>query len=81
MQEDKISKEEFADEMNRFKDETAKKIIEVLDEDKYYVPIEVLGLIGIIRVLINTFGDEKLLDTAVRYLTYEADTDFEDNIN
>lgn len=66
-----ITKEDFIAEMTQFESKTAKKVLDVLSEDKYMLSVEVLGLISIIRALINTYGDEYLMDTAVRYLQYK----------
>lgn len=66
-----ITKEDFIAEMTQFEGKTAKKVLDVLSEDKYMLSVEVLGLISIIRALINTYGDEYLMDTAVRYLQYK----------
>lgn len=66
-----ITKEDFIAEMTQFENKTAKKVLDVLSEDKYMLSVEVLGLISIIRALINTYGDEYLMDTAVRYLQYK----------
>ena len=72
MEEEKtISKEEFIEDMTKFEQVTANQILEVLEENKHMLSVEVLGLISIARVLINTYGDEFLMDTAVNYLTYQ----------
>ena len=73
MEEEKtISKEEFIEDMTKFEQVTANQILEVLEENKHMLSVEVLGLISIARVLINTYGDEFLMDTAVNYLTYQV---------
>lgn len=74
-----ITKEDFIAEMTQFENKTAKKVLDVLSEDKYMLSVEVLGLISIIRALINTYGDEYLMDTAVRYLQYKEEES--DNIS
>ena len=66
-----VTKEDFIDEMTQFENITAKKILNVLAEDKHMLSVEVLGLISIVRALINTYGDEYLLDTALHYLQYK----------
>lgn len=72
MEEEKtISKEDFIEDMTKFEQVTANQILEVLEENKHMLSVEVLGLISIARVLINTYGDEFLMDTAVNYLTYQ----------
>lgn len=66
-----LTKEEFIEELTRFEQVTANEILEVLEKNKHILSVEVLGLISIARVLINNFGDEFLMDTAVKYLTLE----------
>ena len=66
-----LTKEDFIEEMTKFEQVTANQILEVLEENKHILSVEVLGLISIARVLINNFGDEYLMDTAVNYLTYK----------
>ena len=73
-EEDKqITKEDFIAEMTNFENVTAKKILDTLAEDKYMLSVEVLGLISIVRALINTYGDEYLMDTAVHYLQFKEE--------
>ena len=71
MEDNELTKEQFIDEMNRFEKETANDILTVLEDNKHILAVEVLGLVGIARALINNFGDEFLLDTAVNYLQYK----------
>lgn len=70
-EEKEFTREDFIKEMTDFEENTAQKILEVLDENKHILSVEVLGLISIARVLINTYGDEFLMDTAVRYLQFK----------
>lgn len=70
-EEKELTKEDFIEEMTKFEQVTANQILEVLEENKHILSVEVLGLISIARVLINNFGDEYLMDTAVNYLTYK----------
>lgn len=70
-----LTKEDFIEEMTKFEQVTANEILEVLEKNKHILSVEVLGLISIARVLINNFGDEYLMDTAVNYLTYVAPED------
>ena len=65
-----FTKEDFIAEMTDFEQNTANEILEILEKHKHILSVEVLGLISIARVLINTYGDEYLMDTAVRYLTF-----------
>ena len=69
---EELTKEKFIEEMTRFEQVTANQILEVLEENKHILSVEVLGLISIARVLINNFGDDYLMDTAVNYLTYKT---------
>lgn len=69
--EKEITKEDFINEMTQFENKTAHKILDVLAEDKHMLSVEVLGLISLVRALINTYGDEYLLDTAVHYLQFK----------
>lgn len=71
MTEKEITKEDFINEMTQFENKTAHKILDVLAEDKHMLSVEVLGLISLVRALINTYGDEYLLDTAVHYLQFK----------
>ena len=66
---EELTKEKFIEEMTRFEQVTANQILEVLEENKHILSVEVLGLISIARVLINNFGDDYLMDTAVNYYT------------
>jgi len=70
-EEKQYTKEDFIEEMTNFEQVTAQEILEVLEKNKHMLSVEVLGLISIARVLINTYGDEYLMDTAVRYLQYK----------
>ena len=66
-----VTREEFIKQMTNFENVTAQKILEVLENEKHMLSVEVLGLISIARALINTFGDEYLLDTAITYLQFK----------
>ena len=77
-EEKKITKEEFIEDMTKFEQVTANQILEILEENKHMLSVEVLGLISIARVLINTYGDEFLMDTAVNYLTYQESKNVEE---
>lgn len=75
---EELTKEDFINEMTKFEQVTANEILEVLEKNKHILSVEVLGLISIARVLINNFGDEFLMDTAVNYLTYKEPEDIKD---
>jgi hypothetical protein len=63
-----LSREEFYDEMTRFEETSLNEIMDVLQENKHILSVEVLGLIGVVRILIDRYGDEYLKDAAVSYL-------------
>lgn len=46
----------FFNEMHRFNDQTVEKIEKILQEDKYDLMVEVLGLTSIVSALILTYG-------------------------
>ncbi len=77
-EEKELTKEDFIAEMTKFEQITANEILEVLEKNKHIWSVAVLGLISIARVLINNFGDEFLMDTAVNYLTYKETNDTKD---
>lgn len=66
-------KELFFNQMNNFENNTAKKIIKILDEEEYILESEVLGLVATARALVLLYGENEdsknaLLDTAVYML-------------
>ena len=66
--ENEISKEDFINEMEHFEKETAKKILMIMEEEDYMLPVVVLGLVSIIRALIANFGNDALRDEATHFL-------------
>lgn len=66
-----LSKEEFLKEMEEFDNSTAQEILEVLEKHKHLLYVEVLGLISVARALINNFGDEFLMKSAIDLLQYK----------
>lgn len=63
-----LTREEFYDEMNRFEKTSLNEIMDILQENKHILVVEVLGLIGVVRILIDKYGDEYLKDAAMSYL-------------
>lgn len=66
----------FFNQMNEFQNDTAEKIIDLLNEKKYILDVSVLGLIATARALIITYAEddkvaEALLDTA-KYMLEQA---------
>lgn len=69
--EEEISKEEFIAQMERFEKETARKILEIMEQEQYMLPVTVLGLVSIIRALIENFGNEALREEATHFLNLD----------
>ena len=67
-----LTKEEFLEQMEDFANSAAPEILDVLDNHRYLLAVEVLGLISIARALINKFGDEFLMKSAIDLLNYES---------
>lgn len=67
-----LTKEEFLEQMEDFDSSAAPEILEVLDSHKYLLAVEVLGLVSIARALINKFGDDFLMKSAVDLLNYKS---------
>lgn len=66
--EKELTREDFYEEMNRFEKTSLNEIMDTLQKNKHILSVEVLGLIGIVRILIDQYGDEYLKDAAVNYL-------------
>ena len=71
--EEEYTKELFFNQMNDFEHNTAKKIIDILNEKKYMLESEVLGLVATARALTLLYAENKdskdaLLDTAIYML-------------
>lgn len=67
-----LTKEQFIKEMEEFDNSTAQEILDVLEQHKHLLTVEVLGLISIARALINNFGDEFLMKSAIDLLQYQS---------
>ncbi len=73
MSDDEISKEDFINEMEKFEKETASEILKLMEKEEYMLPVVVLGLISIIRALIDNFGNDALRDEATHFLNLNVD--------
>ena len=69
---EEISKEEFINKMEKFEKETARKILELMENEQYMLPVTVLGLISIVRALIENFGNEALREEATHFLNLDT---------
>lgn len=69
-----VTREEFIEQMTNFENITAPKILKVLEEQQHMLSVETLGLIGIVRALVQTYGDEFLMDSCVSYLKFKEPT-------
>ena len=69
-----VTREEFIEEMTNFENVTAPRILKILEEELHMLSVETLGLIGIVRALVRTYGDEFLMDSCVSYLQFEEPT-------
>lgn len=79
-QEEELSREKFYEEMNRFEQTSLQEIMDVLYKNKHILSVEVLGLIGVVRILIDRYGDESLKDAAISYLETPVQTHYENNV-
>lgn len=59
---------DLIEEMDKFQKETAPEIIKLLNKEDYLVATGVMGLIGIVKMIINNVGNEVLLKYAVEAL-------------
>lgn len=59
---------DLIEEMDRFQKKTAPEIIKLLNEEDYLVATGVMGLIGIVKMIINNIGNEILLNYAIEAL-------------
>lgn len=69
-----VTREEFIEEMTNFENVTAPRILKILEEEQHMLSVETLGLIGIVRALVRTYGDEFLMDSCVSYLQFQEPT-------
>lgn len=66
-----LNKEAFLKEFNDFEQNTSAEILEILDEKKYMLNVEVYGLAAIVRALIQQYGTPEMMDGIIEYLTYD----------
>lgn len=65
---EKIVNTDLIEEMDKFQKETAPQIIQLLNQEDYLVATGVMGLIGIVKMIINNVGNEVLLNYAIEAL-------------
>ena len=68
-----ISKDDFIKEMEKFENDTARKILELMEKEEYMLPVAVLGLISVVRALIENFGNDALRDEAIHFLNLNVE--------
>lgn len=68
-----VSKDDFIKEMEKFENDTARKILELMEEEEYMLPVAVLGLISVVRALIENFGNDALRDEATHFLNLNTE--------
>lgn len=71
-QEIEDNKQAFIEEFNDFEKDTALKILEILDEKKHMLNVEVYGLTAIVKSLILEYGDPLMIDGVIEYLKYHT---------
>lgn len=68
-----VTKDDFIDEMETFENKTAREILELMEKEEYMLPVAVLGLISVVRALIENFGNDALRDEATHFLNLNTD--------
>lgn len=63
-----VTKDDFINEMETFESKTAREILELMEKEEYMLPVAVLGLISVVRALIENFGNDALRDEATHFL-------------
>jgi len=63
-----VTKDDFINEMETFENKTAREILELMEKEEYMLPVAVLGLISVVRALIENFGNDALRDEATHFL-------------
>ena len=53
-----VTKDDFINEMETFESKTAREILELMEKEEYMLPVAVLGLISVVRALIENFGND-----------------------
>ena len=72
-EENEISKEDFINEMEKFEKEKESEILKLMEKEEYMLPVVVLGLVSIIRALIENFGNDALRDEATHFLNLNVE--------
>lgn len=68
-----VTKDDFINEMETFENETAREILELMEKKEYMLPVAVLGLISVVRALIENFGNDALRDEATHFLNLNTE--------
>lgn len=68
-----VTKDDFINEMEKFENKTAREILELMEKEEYMLPVAVLGLISVVRALIENFGNDALRDEATHFLNLNTD--------
>ena len=68
-----VTKDDFINEMETFESKTAREILELMEKEEYMLPVAVLGLISVVRALIENFGNDALRDEATHFLNLNTD--------
>lgn len=68
-----VTKDDFINEMEKFENDTARKILELMEKEEYMLPVAVLGLISVVRALIENFGNDALRDEATHFLNLNTE--------
>ena len=65
------SKKIFIEQMQDFDKTVSEQILNILNEKKYMLNVEVYGLASIIRALVTTYGNDEMIDGLVEFLQYK----------
>ena len=65
------SKQLFIEQMQDFDKTVTEQILDILNEKQYILNVEVYGLASIIRALVNTYGNDEMIDGVVELLQYK----------
>lgn len=65
------SKQLFIEQMQDFDKTVTEQILDILNEKQYILNVEVYGLASIIRALVNTYGNDEMIDGVVEFLQYK----------
>lgn len=67
------------EEMDKFKKITAPEIIKLINKEDYLVATGVMGLVAVIRMIIDKVGNEVLLQYAIEALQEDTEELHEEN--